>query len=449
MQYGLRKLLSCLLACTVLLLSFSFISNAAEHPELKVKLSSTEDNYVISVYITKPEDVLSVDLTLLFNEALKFNKISFEGTDTDRISFDSSSFSASDSEDKTRFELFYTKDKGVFRLTGYFLEPFSSENDFYLCDILISKNENTDTAEIAELNFTISTKRAAVRDHISFSLQQNEDIISGSIEESSQLGDANGDGTVSAEDARLILRHSVGLDRLPLKYFPYADFDRNGDISSADARLALRTAVSLEKPVFNRFEYSLQSGDGCENGGTYRFCCTLTNTVFTAEYDSTEHIYSDGDCYLPSVCIICSKENAKKQGHDFENSDICKNCSISKSSKELFEESITGYLNAAKHHDDLAKADIERNNISAFIKDMKTSTENLKSALNCCKETIGTRNIREKLEKAYQIRYQAFISCTNSNGQLPCTKETLKILSDALSVSEYYTSTVYSAFSDQ
>lgn len=53
-------------------------------------------------------------------------------------------------------------------------------------------------------------------------------------------GDVDGDGKVTASDARLILRASVGLETLDLER---ADVDGDGKITSADAREALRTAV--------------------------------------------------------------------------------------------------------------------------------------------------------------------------------------------------------------
>lgn len=53
-------------------------------------------------------------------------------------------------------------------------------------------------------------------------------------------GDVDGDGKVTASDARLILRASVGLETLDLER---ADVDGDGKITSADAREALRTAI--------------------------------------------------------------------------------------------------------------------------------------------------------------------------------------------------------------
>ncbi len=60
-------------------------------------------------------------------------------------------------------------------------------------------------------------------------------------------GDADVDGKVTAEDARLILRTSVGLHTPVIFFRPVFDTDCDGDITASDARKALRIAVGLEK----------------------------------------------------------------------------------------------------------------------------------------------------------------------------------------------------------
>ncbi len=61
------------------------------------------------------------------------------------------------------------------------------------------------------------------------------------------VGDVDDDGTVSASDARLALRASVGLEKLNDAQKQAADADKDGAISAADARLILRASVGLEK----------------------------------------------------------------------------------------------------------------------------------------------------------------------------------------------------------
>ena len=60
------------------------------------------------------------------------------------------------------------------------------------------------------------------------------------------IGDVDGDGEVTAADARLALRAAVELEHFNEKTADIADADRDGAITAADARLILRAAVELE-----------------------------------------------------------------------------------------------------------------------------------------------------------------------------------------------------------
>lgn len=63
-------------------------------------------------------------------------------------------------------------------------------------------------------------------------------------------GDVDGDKKVSAADARLALRRSVGLEdyKEGSNEFLACDVDHDGKVSAADARLILRASVGLEDP---------------------------------------------------------------------------------------------------------------------------------------------------------------------------------------------------------
>ncbi len=63
-------------------------------------------------------------------------------------------------------------------------------------------------------------------------------------------GDADGDGSITASDARLALRRSVNLETFApeSEQFLACDADGSGEVTAADARLILRAAVSLEDP---------------------------------------------------------------------------------------------------------------------------------------------------------------------------------------------------------
>lgn len=60
------------------------------------------------------------------------------------------------------------------------------------------------------------------------------------------VGDVDGDGTVSVNDARTALRAAVKLETLSDEQKKRADTDNNGEIDVADARDILRKAVGLD-----------------------------------------------------------------------------------------------------------------------------------------------------------------------------------------------------------
>lgn len=59
-------------------------------------------------------------------------------------------------------------------------------------------------------------------------------------------GDIDGDGSITASDARHVLRAAVGLEELTEEEFRLADYDRNGELTAGDARMILRMSVGLE-----------------------------------------------------------------------------------------------------------------------------------------------------------------------------------------------------------
>lgn len=63
------------------------------------------------------------------------------------------------------------------------------------------------------------------------------------------LGDVDRDGTVSAMDARFVLRASVDLETIEegSELFTLADFNKDGAVDATDARLILRASVELEE----------------------------------------------------------------------------------------------------------------------------------------------------------------------------------------------------------
>lgn len=66
-----------------------------------------------------------------------------------------------------------------------------------------------------------------------------------------EKGDIDGDGSITAADARLALRMAVGLEAVTEEILLVADYDGNGNVEASDARAILRKSVGLpdEKPA--------------------------------------------------------------------------------------------------------------------------------------------------------------------------------------------------------
>lgn len=82
-----------------------------------------------------------------------------------------------------------------------------------------------------------------------------------------QSGDVDGDGTITASDARLALRLSVDLDRGVGLVDRYADVDTDGEVTASDARTLLRVSVSLENP--EELPYFLPAETSSDDGDYY------------------------------------------------------------------------------------------------------------------------------------------------------------------------------------
>lgn len=67
-----------------------------------------------------------------------------------------------------------------------------------------------------------------------------------SASSSLQLGDVDGDGTVSISDALLAMRHAMGVISLPADRFERANIDGDGDVDISDAVSILRLAMGIE-----------------------------------------------------------------------------------------------------------------------------------------------------------------------------------------------------------
>ena len=90
-------------------------------------------------------------------------------------------------------------------------------------------------------------------------------------------GDVNQDGKITASDARLTLRAAAGLETLSAEKKSIADIDTNGKITASDARKILRIAAGLDEAESNTTTVDLSKYCGSyydgntENGPCYVF----------------------------------------------------------------------------------------------------------------------------------------------------------------------------------
>ncbi len=116
------------------------------------------------------------------------------------------------------------------------------------------------------------------------------------------LGDTDLDGTVTAEDARGVLRSCISLAPLPAEALPYADVDADGEVTVADARLALRTALALEKDAArHQYESSVKKAPACVKTGTVSYRCVYCGQTGEMTAPALGHRYGKAE-EKPSTC---------------------------------------------------------------------------------------------------------------------------------------------------
>ncbi len=130
-------------------------------------------------------------------------------------------------------------------------------------------------------------------------------------------GDVDGTPGVSASDARIILRASVGLDILSAEQTIAADVDGDPGISASDARLVLRASVGLEE---------LGEVDSGEHVHDYKVTKTLSEATCTGR----------GRVELTCSCGDSKKEYVPSLGHNYVSKEtIAPTCTIK--GKEIYE----------------------------------------------------------------------------------------------------------------
>lgn len=124
------------------------------------------------------------------------------------------------------------------------------------------------------------------------------------------LGDVNGDGEITASDARLALRASVNLEKLTDEQFKAADVDFNGVITASDARMTLRASVNLETLHSHSYTEKVTKKATCTQKGIKTFTCECGDS-YTEETAAVGHkAVTD-----KAVAATCTKEGKTEGTH--------------------------------------------------------------------------------------------------------------------------------------
>lgn len=141
------------------------------------------------------------------------------------------------------------------------------------------------------------------------------------------VGDVtNNDNDVTAADARIILRASVGLETLTDAQKLLADTNADGKISAADARNALRMSVGLEEKL-HYYEKEVLLAPTCTDIGKGKATCTQCTDAYEYDIPALGHDFGeaqiitqvtcDTDGLEKYTCARCSfvDERLVKKGH--------------------------------------------------------------------------------------------------------------------------------------
>ena len=411
--------LSSLILCTLLLISVLPVGvNASPTHTMIPEFSEAEDGrLLVSLYLPDPHKLTSIDFSLkLDSEITEIEALSTENTDVADKLYDFDSIPES-TDGSGFFTYTVTKTEKSIKFSGFFLDSYSADGSFHLCDIAIIKNGELTENDILEFTYTLTCEDCSKTESHIYSLLKKDISTSGTIR-SFPAGDSDLDGKINASDARRILRASVGLDSLTLEETPYADSDYDGKISASDARYALRASVGLEKTVMHSFDISLSDGEKCEDGGNYTFSCTITGKSFNMTIANGGHLCHDTDCFNTGKCEICNEEIHPATGHKFDENGICTVCSADKARLDTATEKLIPLLEEIGNLDSLADEALSADKRIDFISYTQSATKSIRNASLICNDITGLERVEEHLITAYKIRFQAFVSLMDDNGEI-------------------------------
>lgn len=414
------KKFSAMLLSAVLLLSALPVTSFADHThDIDIAFSEAADgNTVASLILPRAEKLTAIDFSIvLTSDTAVIEKISTEGTDISDSIFDFDNL-PEDSAEKEIFTYTTTEKPDSINFSGFFLNSLTTDESFHICDIIFSSEKEFSEEDIFEFACTLSCEECSKSQKRIYSLK-NQDIADNVKKSAYPSGDADLSGNVDASDARRILRASIGLETLSLEEAPYADSDYDGKITSNDARFSLRLSVGLENKVMHCFTISLEEGKTCNDGGNYTFTCSITEKIFSMEIMNGGHIcHTAADCLTSANCEVCNEEIHPAAGHSFDENGICTECATDKAVIDEAKAALITLLDEIHTYDTLAEEAFGLNKRLDFIKYIQEATKSLRKAADACEGVADLESVAQHLAEAYSIRFQAFVSIMDENGDI-------------------------------
>ena len=424
------KCISVLISAVLLISVLPFSVCAAPARLIKLEFSEAENGKIIISMLLPPSDKLTtIDFSLeLSSEAAVIESISTENAALKDIIYDFGNLP----EYSTEKDIFtYTVSRQADRIafSGFFLDDFTTEVPLHLCDIILEADRDFTVNDTFRFSCSLTYGESKESESLTYSLL-NGDIYNNVPKSAYPSGDADLNGIIDANDARIILRASVGLDSPGLEAAPYADSDCDGKITAADARFALRFSVGLEDTILRSFDITPEEVTSCDEGGRYTFTCSITGISFSMDIANGGHICRGSDCINSIKCEICNEDIIPPVGHSFDANGICTRCLADKSAIDAATDKLANLLEEIRTYDILAEESLQNNKKTDFLCYTQEATKCLLNAATLCEEIPDLKAISEQLMTAYSIRFQAFISVTDENGKiLPDTNNCNTILS--------------------
>lgn len=415
---------SLLLLLITLLLGITAISvNAAEKNEFSAVISSKDNYYVLDAYIKTPQDLTNIDFSVFADgQDVIISGFITEGSDSERLSFSTDNLPDDLASNKQYFTYFSDRTENKLSYSGFFVDFYTATNDFFIGRIVLSSPENDlSEHETITVTYTLSCEHGTKTAQSTFFLKSGKNT---GISDAKKypLGDADLNGKVTATDARIILRAAVGLDELDFLAYPYANSDCDDKISASDARYALRTSVGLENTSYRYYAVTLGKGATCENGGTYIFTDNDTHSEFSMTITKGEHIKENTGCFDTGKCTVCNETVFPETPHAFNKNGICTFCGASESLIEDVKSKLIPILEEISSLDALAYEALKNDNYDDYLKYTMKASQKLKDTISLTKGVNGLQTVHSHLEKAFSIRFSAFMECTDSNGKIRATK---------------------------